>query len=196
MNWRLFNVPPHIARAFAARFAAVCLGAGLSILALSRVENLGPPGMVQVEAGDIHRHDFVRRWGWPLRCVEHFTATWFVYRPSGVVGATTEQVATWNRERVAALERWQRTREETERYERYRASVDGDFWRVNVPALVTVLAAWAVAVESLAAVRRRLLRAGRARRAMSGRCIACGYDLRASPGRCPECGTAAQATAA
>src|SRR5688500_16114541 len=87
-----------------ARVVAVCVGAAISILALSRVENLGPQGLVQTEAGDIHRHDFVQGWGWPQPCAEHFTANWFVYRPSGVVGATSEQVATWSRERIAELE--------------------------------------------------------------------------------------------
>jgi hypothetical protein len=196
MNPPVFHPPRHIGRAFAAHLAAVCLGAGLSVFALSRVENLGPQGMVQVDAGDIHRHDFVRHWGWPQPCVQHFTAHWFVYRPSGVVGATPEQVATWSRERIAELERRQLTREQSEQYERYRASVDGDFWRVHPLAVAPVLGAWTLAVASTAVGHRLLLQARRTQRIGSGRCAACRYDLRASPGRCPECGTAAQATVA
>ena len=59
MKRRQFNLPPHMGRKFAGRVAAVCVGTAISIFAYSRVENFGPQNMVQMRAGDIHRHDFV-----------------------------------------------------------------------------------------------------------------------------------------
>src|SRR5688572_20783239 len=88
----------------ARRTAVVLLGSLLSILVISRVENLGPQDMVPTDAGNIHRHDFVRRFGWPLPCVEHFYSNWSLWRLSGNVNTTPEQRLFWTERRIAALE--------------------------------------------------------------------------------------------
>lgn len=178
-----------LVRQNAVRIGIVCLGAAISIFGYSRVENLGPQDMVQVDTGDIHRHDFVRRWGWPSASFEQFTANWYVYRPSGVVRATPDQIAVWGRESIRRLEQRPRTREQDEQYERFRASVDGNFWRVNSWNLIAVLVSWALIVQALVVIRRRAIRISQSRRVRAGQCIICGYDVRASPERCPECGT-------
>lgn len=141
--------------------------------------------MVQVTDGDIHRHDFARRWGWPLPCVEHFWATWWVYQPSGGLEATSEHIETWNRIKIAELERhagWPDDRED--RLARYRASVDGDFWRIHPAAILFVCSIWIVLVIWVAALRKRIVRSMQNRKLKSGLCVKCGYDLRASPERC------------
>ena len=167
----------------------VCLGAGISLFAVSHVENFGPQGMVQTADGDIHRHDFVRRWGWPWPCVEHFTANWYVYHPSGVRPATPEQIETWSKTRIAELEHSVFRPGGVERYERYRASAEGDFWRINPNALLMALGVWFAFTGGAAIARQGLIRFRQARRLTSRLCVNCGYDLRATPDRCPECGT-------
>jgi hypothetical protein len=177
----------------ARRTAVVCLGTVLSLL-VSRVENFGPQDMVQVEAGDIHRHDFVRRFGWPLTCVEHYYSNWYVWRLSGSVYATPEQQLFWTQRRIAALEgrplylQYEYDRGLHAALQRYRASVDGDFWRVNWRRLLLVIALWVVLVQLFEFSSGLLQRIWRTHRILSGHCPTCGYDLRATPERCPECG--------
>lgn len=172
---------------------ALALGASLLyILSTTSLENLGPQDMVQTAAGDIHRHDFVRRFGWPVVCAEQYVVHWYVYRSSGVVGATPQQRELWNRERIAELEAIPEQHflygELRADLDRYRAIADGNFWRFHWRAVLTVIVTWVVLIELGMLGGKRIREAWMVRRHREGLCSVCGYDLRATPDRCPECG--------
>lgn len=177
------------------RGALVLTASVLWILLTPRVENLGPQDMVQSEGGDIHRHDFIRRFGWPMTCAEHYEVNWYVYRPSDVGGATPEQRELWTRERIAAIE----AIPEHERHSdlqadliRHRAIADGNFWNFHWKGIVAVVSVWIVLIQLFVTGGRYARSAWIMRRRSEGHCPVCGYDLRATPDRCSECGALRQ----
>src|SRR5438477_556863 len=101
---RMTTSRPNFAKRGALLVGLACLGVLFTLLFAS-TENLGPQDMVQTSDGDIHRHDFVTRYGWPVAIVERFRADWFVYTPGTVRNTTPEQRRAWNAYQGDRLER-------------------------------------------------------------------------------------------
>lgn len=171
---------------------------GIFQMQTPRCHNLGPAGRVRVSSGrDVHRHDLVRQWGWPIVFLERHRGRPYAYHGNRYVrgGPTPAEYAGWLRgapKLYADRASWEQNSYNAEWLQILANNPKGAMWRFQRGALVFALALW---FTFLAATWFLILYGWQRVRAESrrrrGRCQHCGYDLRGSieMGRCPECGT-------
>ncbi|MBN1511466.1 MAG: hypothetical protein JXB13_05580 [Phycisphaerae bacterium] len=140
---------------------------------------------------DIHRHDILYRFGWPLVCFERYDVHWWAYRKGGVGPVSDADKRQWIAERPAGgadkeeIARWTAHPFES------KVIAPRAVWITIVANATLLFTGWIVVLGLAIWIWIHLADAWKRLRNREGLCTHCGYDLRASRqfGRCPECGT-------